>query len=279
MAVETIAVGLKFPEGPVFDKLGHLYVCEMQRKQLTRISPDGTTEKYLDTGGVPNGAIRGLDGRLILCDNTLKAIIAVTVEPGEHEKKIELITKAFGPADTPFKGPNDVVSDRAGNLYFTDPVQSSKKNPVGGVYRYDAKTKATTQLINNFAFPNGIVLSDDERTLYIAETEAQSIWAYARNADGSLGQRQLAGELKEGHGPDGIALDSKGRLIAAWFGGKCLAVFEKGKLTEKIDIPDQNPTNIEFGGTKHDELYITGSKDGTVLKLKWPCPGQKMAAD
>jgi gluconolactonase len=276
----VVAKDLGFPEGPVFDAEGHLYVCEMGHKppRVARISPDGTVDTFVETGGCPNGAAISPDGRLWACDNRLKAIIAVTLS-GPDEKKIETICKECN--GQPFKGPNDIIFDAVGNAYFSDPVGSGAKNPIGCVYRWDAKAKTVSRVIEKLAYPNGVVLSDDFKTLYVAETEAKSVWAYPIKEDGSVGERKLAGELKEGHGPDGIALDSRGRLLAAWYGGSCVAVFDpaKGELIKKVALPDENPTNLEFGGARRDVLYITCTKTGTVRRLKWDCPGQKLAGE
>jgi gluconolactonase len=278
-SVTILTQGLKFCEGPVFDRAGRLFVCEMPPHRLTRIYPDGRQEPWVVTGGTPNGAIRGIDGRIWVADSGRNEILAIGTT-GAADGKIEVICKDCD--GQPFKGPNDLVMDHAGNVYFTDPVGSDRAHPIGCVYRYDAATKKATRIADNIAFPNGIVLSDDEKTLYIGETQRQSVWAYALHADGTLGERKLASLLNEGKpwdGPDGIALDSKGRLLACEFGMRCVAVFDHGKLVDKIPIPDGQTTNLEFGGPHHDMLYITGGEKGAVYVTQWDCPGQMMAGD
>ncbi len=265
----VVAEGLAFPEGPAFDRAGDLFVVNLQSGDVTRISPDGTCSLFANTGGRPNGAAFHANGDLWLADAGLRAIVAVS-PAGEMSTVVD---ECEGDR---FRGPNDLVFDRMGNLYFTDPVGSDLERPIGCVYYLTAGGEVH-RVAEGLAFPNGIALSADETKLYVVETLTHSIWEYGREDDGGVGERRLYARLEGGTGPDGMAFDEQGVLYVANFGAGNIAVVEsEGGAVRYLAAGDERPTNVAFGGREGRTLFITGAATNKVLRLELGVRGQRL---
>ncbi len=257
---EIVAEGLSFPEGPAFDPDGNLYVVNLTSGDISRITPDGRHEVVVNTGGKPNGsAWDRRTGTLTVCDCGLKVVLSVT-PAGE----VRMLTDHYN--HIPYRGPNDCVYDPDGNLYFTDPVDSSEDNPIGKVYC--RLTSGEVVIFDDgFAFPNGIAFGPD-RSLYVAETNTRRIFRYTVSEPGSYEDLEEYVTLKGGEGPDGMAFDVEGNLYVAHFGKGCVAVVSPdGEVIEELDAGGQDPTNVAFGGPGNDELYVTESATGRVYRI------------
>jgi gluconolactonase len=180
----------------------------------------------------------------------------------------------------PFNAPNDLVCDSKGRIYFTDPRYLGDEpieQPVQGVYRLDPDGKV--QLIAADAGrPNGIAISPDEKTIYVASlgdmntdfplpeglpsrSVLEAIIAYNLHPDGKLSFRKILIDFStrpEKIAPDGITTDAEGNIIAAQADWPYVLVFSpEGKEVGKIPMPE-GPCNVEFGrGEESNVLYIT----------------------
>ena len=121
--VSLFANGFKFPEGPAFDRNGNLFIVDVGTGDISTISPEGRVKTFVNTGGAPNGAKFHPNGDLYVADR-VKGIIAIS-----PDGKVRVIVDRF--QGKKFNGPNDLVFDSRGNLYFTDPHGSSAENPFG----------------------------------------------------------------------------------------------------------------------------------------------------
>jgi gluconolactonase len=270
---ELLCDGLAFPEGPAFDRQNNLFVVNLGNGDITRASPDGTKSLFVNTGGKPNGERFHHDGTLWVADAGRKAILRIAPK-GE----IEVIADQCD--GRPFRGPNDLVFDREGNLYFTDPVDSNLENRIGCVY-FIPRGGRPVRVDEGLAFPNGIALSHDERWLYYAETNTRRIHRAQRRPDGTLEPRSLFVQLPEsGAGPDGIAFDEKGRLYVAHYGRGVIEIVEPdGKISQELPAGGQNPTNLAFGGPYRTSIYITEAETNCVYRLEVGAKGQKLFGD
>ncbi len=99
----------------------------------------------------------------------------------------------------PYRGPNDVCLDLAGNIYFTDPTDSSKENPIGAVYRIamkpDNSVDKVTRIAEGLAFPNGLAVSPDQKKFYVAESETNRLIGWDLKPDGTLDNRRVVIEF------------------------------------------------------------------------------------
>ena len=192
--LREITSGLLFPEGPVALPDGSVLLVEIARRCLTRVLPDGRKEIVATPGGGPNGAAIGPDGNCYVCNNGgfefvqsehgLRPVVQAWDYSGGRIERIDLATGAVevlyrGTAEVQLRGPNDIVFDAHGGFYFTDLGKVRQREMDRGAVFY---AKADGSLLREVAFPlvtpNGIGLSPDGSTLYVAETEAARLWAF-----------------------------------------------------------------------------------------------------
>jgi gluconolactonase len=252
-SVHLFANGFKFPEGPAFDRAGNLFIVNVDTGDISAISPEGRVKKFLNTGGCPNGAKFHINGDLFVADRK-KGIIAISPK---GEMRV-IVDRYQGKT---LNGPNDLIFDSKGDLYFTDPHGSSAENPIGCVYRVSSQGKITC-LAEGLAFPNGLALSHDEKYLFVADTRKNRILRYVLDPPV---RSYLFSQLNGGWGPDGMAFDLAGNLYVAQYGGGVVMVLDpKGELIERITMGGLFPTNVAFGGPDRRNLYVTEVETGAV---------------
>ena len=174
-----------------------------------------------------------------------------------------------------FKGPNDLIVDSKGNLYFTDQGQTGMTDPTGRVYRLSPDGRLDT-LLDNGPSPNGLVLSRDERFLYVAMTRANQVWRLPLHADGTTSKAGVFFQSFGNSGPDGLCLDEEGNLFICHPSlGSVFVVDTHGVPKARIVSGSEgiNFTNCCFGGPEHKTLYITDSLEGNVQTVEWHCRG------
>jgi gluconolactonase len=162
-----------------------------------------------------------------------------------------------------FNAPNDLVIDRQGGIYFTDPEYSAPKPFPQAIrtFYYLAPDGTVTRLVNkDLPNPNGIILSPDEKTLYLIPTGTADMVAYPVLSPGKIGEGRVFCTLKQregksGTGGDGLCIDTNGNLyITSQLG---IQVFDPaGKHLGTITFAEQ-PANCDFGGPDMKTLYVT----------------------
>jgi len=202
---------------------------------------------------------------LIVCVNQAGAgYIATMSLDGKYK---DTIVSKFNGKD--FNMPNDLDVDKQGGIYFTDPTWNAvKPQPVNGVYYFSPK-KGIILLIDNMKKPNGIILSPDEKTLYIGDWDGIDIWAYDVIAPGIISNKRSFAKLPASSGTnsgaDGVAIDKKGNLYVTFKGG--VRIFAPdGKTISTIPVPETT-TNCTFGGPKMNTLYISAGKNIYSIEL------------
>ncbi|NJN52734.1 MAG: SMP-30/gluconolactonase/LRE family protein, partial [Gammaproteobacteria bacterium] len=201
-----IAEGLKFPEGPIALPNGDVLLVEIARGTLSRVTPDGAVTVVADLGGGPNGAALGPDGKCYVCNNGGFKWIERDgrLYPGEQPDdyrggRIECVDLASGETQTLYthcdgrllRGPNDLVFDRSGGLWFTDHGKTrERERDRTGVFYAAADGSFIREAIFPLEGPNGIGLSADESELYVAETMTARLWAYPISEPGVVDPRQ-----------------------------------------------------------------------------------------
>lgn len=249
-----VVANIAFAEGPIFDRAGNLYFVNYHvLGTLGRRTPDGTVSIWVHTGGQANGLKVDGQGNVVVADYGAKRILRVH----PMTRQIETLTDNCG--GQPYRGPNDVCLDLAGNIYFTDPEESSKENPIGCVYRIeiapDNSVEKVTRIAEGLAFPNGLAVSPDQRRLYVAESDTNRLLCWDLKPDGSLANKRVIIELPT---PtlDGIMFDEFGRLWIARWTSKTVDVVdvEKGELLKSYPAGGDEVTNLCWWGTS---LYVT----------------------
>ena len=251
--VSLFADGVDAPEGPAFDRAGNFYHVDWTISSIVKHTPAGVRSEFYNTGGIPAGLAFHPDGSLWVADEGADIHGLLRIEPDGSNARI-VVNSYHG---KPLNGANDLVFDRAGAVYFSDPWATSAENPIGGFYRYLPDDQL--ELIDSgLAFPNGVAIRPDETFVYLAETYRNRILCYEINSDGTLGPREHFADTPTPSGPDGMAFDVEGNLYVAHYGLGRVNVFDpSGKLVDGIALPAAGVTNCAFGGPANKTLYIT----------------------
>ena len=253
--VEVVIVP-EYTEGIVFDHAGNAYISH--GKVITKISPDLKIRPWAETGA-PNGHKVLADGTHLVCDASHHAVLHLDANG-------KMLPPASKECDgKPLRGPNDLTLDPKGGFYFTDPGESSDKNPIGTVHYVDPMGK-THLVAKGLAFPNGIVLRPDGKTLLVAESKPNRVLAYPVLEPGKVGEMKVFAMLpaKEGdqidNQPDGMCLDADGNLYVAHYGMHQVQVLSpEGKLLRRYPGGTLTTSNVAFAGPNRDQLYVTGA--------------------
>jgi len=256
-----------FLEGPSFDRDGNLYVVNIPYGQILRVSPQGEFTSVAIYDGEPNGLKIHRDGRIFIADHKQGLML---LDPGSGRVEAYLDR----PRRERFRGLNDLVFARNGDLYFTDQGESGMHDPTGRLWRL-CQDGRLELLLDNVPSPNGLVLTPDEEILYLAVTRGNAVWRVPLNPDGSLGRVGIFIQMSGGTGPDGMAMDGDGNLAVCHVGLGSVWLFSRlGRpLYEIRSCTGQLTTNAAYGGPEGRTLYITESETGTILSARLETPG------
>lgn len=259
-----------FLEGPVFDAQGNLYVTDIPFGRVFRIDPRGEWELVAQWDGEPNGAKFRNDHELVITDYK-NGLMVLDVRSGDVRPLLRRRNTES------FKGVNDLFFAADGSLYFTDQGQTGLHDPTGRVYRLDPSGRLTPML-TNVPSPNGVLLSNDGKALYVAVTRGNCVWRGPLMEDGSVSKVGQFFTSYGPSGPDGLAMDEEGRLIVANPGlGVAWVLDHKAHPVEMLRSPlGASVTNVAFGGPGRRTAYFTESFTGTVLKAEMPIAGSRL---
>jgi gluconolactonase len=305
--LRVVAQGLRFPEGPVALPDGDVLVVEMARGSLTRIGPTGSSEIVAHTGGSPNSAAVGPDGRVYIAQaggfrfhEPKPGLLVPGYQPKDYiGGRIQAVDLATGVVEDlytdcsgiPLSGPNDLVFDADGGIWFTDHGKMRKRDSDhGGLYYARADGSQIREVLYPVDRPNGIGLSPDGTHLYFTETQRARLYRFPVLEPGvidasdysSLVPRDasfLAGVVTTPALLDSLAVDAAGNVLV----GTCIwdpGITEFNVTAGTVDhhvLPDSlwDPfvTNICFGGPDLRTAYITSSGYGRLLAADWAVPG------
>ena len=260
----------KFIEGPNFDAAGNLWIVGLRSGEIFKVTPDGECTVAGSTGGFPGGARFDAEGKLLISDRI--GLLSYDTETGA----IASVKSRMGTEN--LRGLNDVVIDKEGGIYFTEPNGSSILRPDGRVFYQSPDLTTELQVIgDSFAFPNGVLLNNDQNVLYIAEYAANRILAVPLSGPGQVNVGStpyVFAYMTGGIGPDGMLTDSAGNIYAAHFrAGEVVVYNASGFPYGAIRMPtgeSQLTTNIAI----HENfLYVTESGKNDIWRVKLKMPG------
>lgn len=296
----VVTDALRFPEGPIALRDGSVIVVEIEGQALTRVHPDGRCEVIAELEGGPNGAAVGPDGWVYVCNSGgwryttthgLRRPCGQSPRPGWIERvhpatgQVERLYERCD--DVALRAPNDIVFDRSGGFYFTDHgKRADRVRDVTGVYYARADRHEIVETASGMVTPNGVGLSADERTLYVAETLPRRLWAFDLEGPGRIqvhgwpspsGGRLIAG-LPDASYLDSLAVDAAGNVCVASF-DQCgiWEIAPDGTSRRFIPLADFYATNVCFGGPGLRTAFVTLSSTGRLVAFDWPRPGQPLA--
>lgn len=275
-SIEIVGEGFAGTEGPVALPDGSLLFTENRAARVTRIGIDGSVGVFLTNPAGPNALALNAQGSVVAV-LTAQPGVAVIYPP---ERAATLVDQADG---KPLNRPNDLVIDRKGGVYFTDPGGRPKPGrpaAVTAVY-YLSPSKQLRLIEHTVGLPNGIQLSPDEKVLYLADTTGEYVFAYDVTADGGVGQRRNFAQLARpanasstAAGADGLAVDADGRLYVATAVG--VQIFSPaGRSLGVIELP-KRPQNLAFAGKNKRDLFVVGQ--GTVYRIHTRTQGVRSRA-
>ncbi len=261
-----------FLEGPSFDRDGNLYCVDIPFGRIFRVSRDGEFSVVARYDGEPNGLKIHKDGRIFITDHK-RGLMALDPSSGEVAPLLER------PRMERFIGVNDLVFASNGDLYFTDQGQSGMQEPRGRLYRLRAADGRLDLLLSNVPSPNGLVLNAKENTVPLAVTRGNCVWRVRMFPDGSVAKTGIFIQLSGGlAGPDGLAIDEAENLAVAHAGYGTVWLFNRlGEPVYRIrSCTGLFTTNVAYGWPDRENLYITESHTGTILRARLKVPGRPM---
>lgn len=260
--VRLLAEGYSFLEGPRW-RDGRLYASDFYTQRVLAFDPHGSASLICHVEGRPSGLGFAPDGSMLIVSMTDRQLLRWR---GQRLEQVADLSKlAPGPA-------NDLLVDSRGHAYVgnfgwdataNSPIQST------GLIHVDPAGRATLAT-DRLIFPNGLVTTDDERTLLVCETFAGRITAFAREPDGTLGGRRLWADLSGAPFdtiaqaaasrkplPDGMAIDASG---AVWIGDAAgqgpLRIAPGGRVIERIDTGGLAVFAVALGGADGRTLFM-----------------------
>lgn len=301
--MKVLATGLQFPEGPVVCSDGSVLLVEIQRKTVTRVSPTGEVSIVAQLDGGPNGAAVGPDGALYICNNggfLFNVIDGINrTKPGVPEgyaggwiERVDLKTGARRILYTHcgehrLVGPNDLVFDRHGGFYFSDYGKLYPRHRMnGGLYYAMADGSRIVEVAYLLIMPNGVGLSPDGSSVYVAETESGRLWAFDLKEPGVAprhsnmaphGGRMICG-LPGHQRLDSMAVDEAGNIHVATLSTGCITVVSPGgEVLDQMMTGDPMTTNVAYGGPDRSTAFITLSGPGQLVSMETKYRGLKLA--
>lgn len=291
--LKTLAGGGVGGEGPAWDP--ELGLLTSGNDNVNRLDRKGKSTIYRKKAGT-NGLLFDAMGRLLACEPDLRRVTRT-----ERDGKLTVLTEKYN--GKRYNSPNDITVDSQGRIYFSDPrygnrdgmeILDEQGKTVEGVYRIDPDSKVTRVIGREVERANGVLVSADDRYLYVADnnndtvTGARKLWRFDLNKDGSvkLASKKLMYDWGKGRGPDGVKQDQKGRLYvaaglnkpnppaepAADVKGGIYVLSPEGKLLAFLAVPTDEVTNCAFGDDDLRTLYITGG--GTIYSIRTTTPGR-----
>jgi gluconolactonase len=282
---------------------GEMLVVEIAKGCVTRIGKNGRKAVVAAPGGGPNGAAFGPDGHLYVCNNggfawkTVDGGLRPAGQSADYSGgRIERVDIETGKVEVlythcdgyPLKGPNDIVFDQHGAFYFSD---HGKRRPrdldFGALYYAKIDGSDIRELVQPMVLPNGVGLSPDQKTVFVAETRTGHLWAFDITAPGVLrrgpphdnGGRHMKGPA--GYTSfDSLAVEQCGNVcIASLVIGGINIIAPDGEFVDFVAMPEPYCTNICFGGDDLSTAYVTLSSTGRLVRLNWPRPGLRLNFD
>jgi gluconolactonase len=259
-----------FLEGPSFDRAGNLYCVDIPYGRILRITPKKEWSVVAEYDGEPNGLKIHKDGRIFIADHH-HGIMLLDEKRGIVEPFLEGTTKDR------FKGTNDLIFAKNGDLYFTDQGGTGLHDPTGRVYRYRFESDRLECLIDTIPSPNGLVFNVRETELFVAVTRANSVWRLPLDDKHGVSKVGLFVQLFSA-GPDGLALDEDGNVLITHPGQGIIWVYSKRgvPLYQVQSCGGDATTNLAFGGDDRKTLYIVDSRANNILTAQMPVAGKMM---
>jgi gluconolactonase len=259
VTIERVATGFLFLNGPVWSLEDVLLFSDTPTDRQLRLTPGkGVAEIGTRPGGI-SAMTFDTKGNTYIVEPRARRVTRT-----DKKGKMDVIAERF--EGKRLNAPNDIVVRKDGNVYFTDPAfgeqQDSAELGFNGVFRVSPRGELTA-IARWKTRPNGIALSDDGRTLFVADSDTQTIHAFTLDKDGVASNDHSVVSKIEG-APGGLRTDVNGNLYVA---ARYIFVYSpKGELLRTIH-PGEQPSNLTFGDPDFQSLYVTARKSVYRVRL------------
>jgi gluconolactonase len=265
--IEKLAGGFTYVEGPVWDRAGGflLFTEGQGANKILQWTPDGRVTTFRHPSHDSNGLTLDRQGRLIACEQENRRVTRT-----EKDGTIVSIVEQY--EGRRLNSPNDVVVRSDGSIYFTDPDFGNpwqQELPYQGVFRVSPDGRLTL-LADDFAEPNGLAFSPDEKTLYVDDSFRPQIRAFDVKADGTLANGRVFAPLtsRGNWAADGMKVDGEGDVYCT--GPGAIEVFDpQGKPLGRIICPEL-ADNLGWGDVDGKGLFVTAQKSLYHIRLNIP---------
>jgi gluconolactonase len=269
--LERVATGFEFTEGPVWiEEQRSLLFSDIPANRIFKLTALQVTV-FRAPSGNSNGLTRDRESRLIACEHGNRRVTRT-----EKDGSIKALADKF--QGKKLNSPNDVVAKSDGAIYFSDPSYGirpeQKEQAVQGVYRLSPDGKELSLVADDFARPNGLAFSPDEKKLYIDDSERRHIRVFDVQNDGSLAGGAVLQDMNvpASGAPDGMKVDVEGRIFCTGAGGVWV-LDAAGKHLGTI-VTAEKPSNCAWGDNDGCSLYVTAVT--SVYKIRVNVPGIKV---
>jgi gluconolactonase len=299
MDIELVCEGLEFPEGPIAMADGSVVLTEIKAQRISRVTPDGKRETVAEVPGGPNGAAIGPDGAIWITNNggafewlDMGGLTIPGPTPASHKGgALQRLDPKSGKLETVYDacegkrlvGPNDLVFDKQGGVWFSDHGCSTPDGrKFGGIYYAKTDGSFISRQRDHLISPNGIGLSPDEKVVYLADTNLGRLWAFDVESPGVLAAGpgfapgRVVHNLEGYQLLDSLAVEAGGKVCVATIINGGITAFDPNGAVEHYPFPDLVCTNICFGGADMRDAWVTASSTGKLFKTRWPRPGLKL---
>jgi gluconolactonase len=267
---ETYADGLDHSEDIAFDREGILWAGG-ELGQIYRIPEKGRVEEVTNIGGFCLGLAFSSTDELFVCNSKLGCVTRV-----QKNGKARLFADSV--VDRKLKLPNYGVFDSSGNLYVSDSGDWSKSS--GSIVRFDREGRGEVFLEGPQPFPNGLALSADERSLFIAQSHTDDVLQVEIRNDETAGDREVYARGIE-RVPDGLAFDIAGNLYVSCYASDNIYRISPDRTVTLLAYDRDGttlarPTNIAFGGPENEYLYVANLGRWHINRVRIGIQGQAL---
>ena len=303
LVFEVLGTDLGFTEGPVVTDSGVVFVVDIDGGRVLRLQ-GGAVDVVATPGGGPNGLALESPTTAIVANNggflwsEIDGGVRIPIDRTTHTNEppgfsggwLERVDLDSGEvtvlhrdvAGRSLRGPNDLVFDEVGGLWFTDHGKGRHASvDRGGLYYVPPNGSGVREMAFPLLGPNGVGLSPDGTTIYVSETHTGRLWAWDLAGPGEI--RPSAGSLAVRHGGtclaatpfsfDSLGIEADGRIVIGAIADGIVVITPDGEEAEIFPIPGDVTTNIAFGGAHGRRAVITLSRSGRVVETPWPRTG------
>ena len=261
-SLQLVSEDFSFTEGPAVNQQGDVFFTDQPNDKILKWSADtNSISVFMESAGRSNGLYFDHDGDLLACADGNNELWKIDMDTQSKILVADFENKRLN-------GPNDLWLDEKGGIYFTDPFykrpywdHDNQEIESQNVYYLSPARTSLSVAASDFVKPNGIIGSEDGKTLYVADIGASLTYAFSIQENGELSAPRVFNQM----GSDGMTVDNQGNVYLT---GDGVTVFNpQGEQILHIPVPESWTANVTFGGPQQKHLFITAMDSVYTLKM------------